>query len=37
MDLYCFWDMFGGYSLANNLAQLVDILKQHVVVRHGEV
>lgn len=23
------------YSLANHLAQLVDILKQHVVVRHG--
>lgn len=24
-----------SYLLANNLAQLVDILEQHVVVRHG--
>lgn len=27
--------VFLSHLLANNLAQLVDILEQHVVVRHG--
>lgn len=29
------WRNGGRYLLANHLAQLVDILEQHVVVRHG--